>query len=48
MTPDVWPRSRGGARQQLSARIGAAPTAAERLQALRRPVQEAKVWTDYV
>ena len=48
MTPTSGPRSRGGARRQLSARIGAAPAAAERLQALRRPVQEAKVWTDYV
>jgi hypothetical protein len=40
-------RSREGARRQLSASIGAPATAAERPLASLRPVQEAKVWTDY-
>ena len=43
MTPTPCRASRWGARRQPTASIGTPPTAAERLQALLRPVQEAKV-----
>ena len=47
MRPTPHPASRRGARRQLVPTIGAPATAADRLQALLRPLQEAKVWTDY-
>jgi hypothetical protein len=39
----TYPPHGGGARRHPAVSIGAPPTAAKRLQALERPVQEAKV-----
>jgi hypothetical protein len=43
MRPTPCPASRGGARRQLAPTIEAPATAADRLQALLPPLQEAKV-----
>lgn len=43
MTPPMGPPHGGGARRHPAVSTGAPPTAAEHLQALERPGQEAKV-----
>lgn len=43
MTPAMCPPYGGGARRHPTVSIGAPTTAADRLQALERPGQEAKV-----